>query len=252
MAEIIRERQATRGDVLVVIGGGAGGERLAESYRDDGKPVIALSADLGAYSQDGQGGGSALHAAALSEPERYFRLRDGAGDAAGRLAGLRLDADTSVHTLAAAIADLIDDLRPPTAFYVRLLDTAQSEYPAVERFFRAVVDPVISERGFSPREIGRERPEAAFMNVEIFAAIHRAALVVVDLTAVRPNCTMELGYALGRHRRFVVSARSGTKLPFDGDKLPTYAWDDAFDIDLQRQTYRDWLDRYSELPPIVK
>jgi len=251
MAEIIREQQAIRGDVLVVIGGGAGGERLADVYRDDGKPVIALNADLGAYSEDGQGGGKALHARALNEPTHYFRLQNGTGDAAGRLAGLRLDTDNNIDALAAATADLIEDLRPPTAFYVRLLDTAQPEYSAVERFFREVVDPVVTERGFTPREMGRERPEAAFMNVEIFAAIHRAGLVVVDLTAVRPNCTMELGYALGRRRRFVISARAGTKLPFDEDKLPTFPWDDAVGVDLQREAYRDWLDHYSELPPII-
>jgi hypothetical protein len=70
--------------------------------------------------------------------------------------------------------------------------------------------------------MGRARPESAFMNTEIFEALHRAALVVVDLTGVRPNCTMELGYALGRRRRYVISAQTGTKLPFDEDKLPTY------------------------------
>ncbi len=76
------------------------------------------------------------------------------------------------------------------------------------------------------------------MNVEIFAALHRAALVVVDLTGVRPNCTMELGYALGRRRRFVISAQTGTKLPFDEDKLPTYFWDDAGAVDERRKAYR--------------
>jgi hypothetical protein len=63
------------------------------------------------------------------------------------------------------------------------------------------------------RPVGRGRPVAAFMNVEIFAGLHRGGLVVVDLTGVRPNCTMELGYALGRRRRYVISAEKGTKLP---------------------------------------
>jgi hypothetical protein len=92
---------------------------------------------------------------------------------------------------------------------------------------------------------------AAFMNVEIFAGLHRGGLVVVDLTGVRPNCTMELGYALGRRRRYVISAEKGTKLPFDQDKLPTYFWYDGGTVDERRRAYRDWLDRHSELPPIV-
>jgi hypothetical protein len=68
---------------------------------------------------------------------------------------------------------------------------------------------VIVERGFTPREMGRQTPETALMNAEIFNVLHRAALVVVDLTAMRTNCLMELGYALGRRRRFVISAQDG-------------------------------------------
>jgi hypothetical protein len=251
MAGIIRERQLARGDVLLVLSGGAGGEHLAELYRDEGKPVIALHAELGALNEDGRGGGTALHERSLTDPDAFFRLRDGVGNAAGRLSALRLDATTDFEELAQRTCDLIDDLRPPTAFFVRLLDTSASEYLAVERFFRDVVDQVVTLRGFTPREMGRGRPETAFMNVEIFAALHRAALVVVDMTGVRPNCTMELGYALGRRRRFVISAQTGTKLPFDEDKLPTYFWDGAGTVDERRQAYLDWLDRYGELPPLV-
>ena len=60
---------------------------------------------------------------------------------------------------------------------------------------------------------------------------------------------MELGYALGRRRRFIVSAQVGTKLPFDEDKLPTRFWADSDPDDARRQSYTDWLDRYAELPP---
>jgi nucleoside 2-deoxyribosyltransferase len=131
------------------------------------------------------------------------------------------------------------------------LASEEPEYPAVERFFRDVVDPVIVERGFTPREMGRETPKTAFMNAEIFNVLHRAALVVVDLTAMRTNCLMELGYALGRQRRFVISAQDGTHLGFDHDNLPTYFWEDVGTVDERRAAYRVWLDLYSDLPPIV-
>lgn len=252
MAGIIRERQVAYGDVLLVLSGGAGAEHLAYLYRDDGKPVIALHAELGALNEDGRGGGTALHERALAAPDDFFRLRDGAGGAAGRLSALRLDAATDVAMVAQTTADLIDDLRPPAAFFVRLLDSSVPEYPAVERFFRDVVDEVVTLRGFTPREMGRGRPETAFMNVEIFEGLHRAGLVVVDVTGVRPNCTMELGYALGRRRRFVISAQAGTKLPFDEDKLPTYFWEDAGAVDERRRAYLDWLDCYGDLPPIIE
>jgi hypothetical protein len=252
MAGIIRERQVAAGDVLIVLSGGAGGEHLAQLYRSEGKPVIPLNAQLGASQRDGSGGGTVLHARALETPNDFFTLREDVGSAAARLNALNLDAATDVDALAAATVALIDDLRPPTAFYVRLLAPGEPEYPAVERFFRDVVDPVIVERGFTPREMGRETPEMAFMNAEIFNVLHRAALVVVDLTAMRTNCLMELGYALGRRRRFVISAQDGTRLGFDHDKLPTYFWNDADTIDERRVSYREWLDLYSDLPPIVE
>lgn len=251
MAGIIRERQVQRGDILLVLGGGAGGEHLAELYRDEGKPVIPIWTELGAFNEDGRGGSRALHEQALGDPAKYFRVREGAGSGAGRLSALRLESGTDPASLAALAANLIDDLKPPTAFFVRLLDASDGGYNAVERFFRDVVDQVVVERGFTPREMGRDKPEAAFMNVEIFTGIHRARLVVVDLTGMRPNCTMELGYALARRRRIVISARKGTRLIFDEDKLPTYFWDDGGTVEQRRSAYRDWLDQYSELPPIV-
>jgi hypothetical protein len=250
MAGLIRERQVSRGDALLVIGGGAGAEHLAELYLDEGKPVIPVFTDLGAFNNDGNGGSKYLHGLALPAPDRFLRLREGMGSAAGRLSELRLSAETDTRALAAATLELLNSLRPRAAFYVRLLAIDHLESQAVEQFFREVVDLAIEERGFTPHEMGRGRPEAAFMNVEIFEGIHRAGLVVVDLTGLRPNCMMELGYALGRTRRIVISARHGTKLTFDQDKLPTYFWD-VNDGPDRLAKYLEWFDRHSELPPVV-
>jgi hypothetical protein len=60
---------------------------------------------------------------------------------------------------------------------------------------------VIVERGFTPREMDRETPETAFVNAEIFNVLHRAALVVVDLTAMRTNCLMSAPYPPQVRRR---------------------------------------------------
>jgi len=252
MAGIIRERQVQHGDMLLVLGGGAGSEHLAELYRDEGKPVIPIWTELGAYNEDGSGGSRALHEQALDAPAKFFALRTGVGSEAARLSSLRLTLDADPTSLAGEVATLIGDLKPPTAFFVRLLDTDDPDYPPVERFFRDVVDDVVSEHGYTTLEMGRGKPEAAFMNVEIFTAVHRASLVIVDLTGMRPNCTMELGYALARRRRVVISAKAGTELIFDADKLPTYFWEDIGPVDERRTAYRNWLDQYSELPPVVE
>ncbi len=252
MAGVIRERQVRRGDLLLAVGGGAGVEHLAALYRDDGKPVIPIHAEIGALSNDGNGGSRFLHERALADVGAFIHLRDEAGSAAARLSSLRLTASTNIETLAGEIISLIADLRPRTAFYVRLLATDHPDFASVERFFREVVDVVVVERGFTPREMGRSQPEVAFMNVEIFEALHRAGLVAVDLTGVRPNCMMELGYALARRRAVLISAKKGTELPFDSDKLPVFVWNDARSPADGTTQYREWLDRFGDLPPIVE
>jgi hypothetical protein len=252
MAGLIRDHQLLHGDILLILGGGAGAELLARQYREDGKPVIPIHAEIGAFNNDGNGGSRYLHEKALTEVDTFFRLRDGAGDAVSRLSGLRLTANCDPEALAAATAELIADLRPRPAFYVRLLDESHDDFGAVESFFREVVDPVVEAKGFSPAEIGMHPPEDAFMNVEIFRLLHYASLVIVDLTGVRPNCTMELGYALGRHRRVVISALDGTHLPFDSDKLPTFTWNAGASSGQETSRYLEWFDRHVDYPPLVE
>lgn len=252
MASIIRQRQLLRGDVFIALGGGAGVEHLADLYSEDGKPVLPIWSELGSLNADGSGGGRLLHERALADPERFFRLRDGSGSAAGRLTALRLTRDADAAQLAHAVVGILADLRPPPAFYVRLLATDHVDYPCVEQFFREVVDPVVVQRGFTPLEMGRDRPQHAFMNVEIYEGLHRAGLVVVDLTGVRPNCMLELGYALGRRRRIVISAAQGTQLPFDTDKLPTYLWNWEGTPRERAGAFSSWLDKYIDLPPLVE
>ena len=200
----------------------------------------------------GNGGGSYLHSRALSDTGAFFELRDGVGSAAARLAALQIRTADEPPSVAAAVESLIIDLKPPRAFYVRLLARKLNEFEPVEAFFRQVVDPVVKAKGFTPYEIGRDRPLAAFMNTEIFEGLHRAALVVADLTGVRPNCTMELGYALARRRRVVISAMADTPLPFDSDKLPTHFWNPDQSSVARQEAFRTWLERHLDMPPLVR
>lgn len=251
MAGIIRERQLSYGDILVVLGGGAGVEHLAELYWRDGKPVVPVWAQLGAFNDDGSGGSQALHEKALGDPGALFRLAPGAGGDTARLQTLRLEAESDPSSLAEATLRMLEDLMPPSAFYVRLLDPSNRDHAAVEWFFSEVVTPAISERGYAPVQMGLGTPESMFMNVEIFRRLHRAGVVLVDLTGMRPNCTMELGYALGRPRRVVISAQEGTKQIFDSDKLPTHFWACSENATACVADYLDWFDRYVEVGPLV-
>ena len=251
MGGIIRQNQARQADVLVAVGGGAGVEHLAQIYFEEGKRVIPINCAIRGLSGDGVGGSQRMHEIALgNEGVEFFQLRDGAGGAAARLAALRIDAACDPEVIGTRTAELVRDLRPTIAFYVRLVAKDHDRYSAVERFFRRTIDPTVETLGFRPHEVGRSDPLAAFLNVEIFGGIHRAGLVVVDLTGNRPNCLMELGYALARERRLVLSAERGTELAFDSDKLPVFFWDDGPSADEQLK-YLDWARRFMTIPPIV-
>lgn len=246
----IRTRQAARGDILVAVGGGAGTEHLAEMYMDEGKSVIPIKADLGSIVNDGNGGSSALHARAMTDCSPFFVLRDGAGSPVTRLSALVIQHDSDCEVLSTDVSTIIANLKPPIAFYVRLVAPDHPDFAAVEGFFRQAVDPIVSEKGFTRHEVGTDPPTNAFMNVEIFQTIYKAGLVVVDLTGLRPNCFMELGFALGRHRRVLISAKDGTSLPFDPDKLPTFFWSDLPDLTTQVAAFRTWFERHLDMPPV--
>jgi hypothetical protein len=119
---------------------------------------------------------------------------------------------------------LVAALDRPRAFYTRLLNPGKSEYAAVEKFFREVVDPVIDSMGFQRIEVGTDPAQTGFINTDIFEALHFSSAAVVDITGERPNCFIELGYALGRKRRVIVTAMTGTSLPFDQQAIPCFFW----------------------------
>ena len=242
MGGVLREEQVRRGDVLVALGGGAGVEHLGALYRDEGKPIVPVRADIGAINADGNGGSSYLHAQALHDPDGFAP-----GTGAARLAMLTLDAEPGA--LAATTLEAISAIEPPRAFYVRLLSSTHNEWAAVEAFFRETVDRVVVAAGYTPHEVGRADPLAAFLNVEIFEGLHRAGVCIVDLTGVRPNCLMELGYALGRRRRVIVTAKADTRLPFDADKLPTFLWSERRS---ERDRFGEWFAHALNLPPLVE
>jgi hypothetical protein len=248
---LIRVEQANAGEVLLTVGGGAGVEHLANLYAQSGRSIIPLDFDIGASRGDDVVGGAGLAARALRSPSNFLRLPNGV-PAAGRLAGLSTrDEGRTADVLAERVVQLVRELEPPQCFYVRLLDSSLPAFVEVERFFREAVDPVVAALGFARFEMGRDEPEYAWMNDEIFARLYFSSLVVVDLTELRPNCLAELGYALGRAQRVIITARDGTKPPFDLDKIPWFFWDaDAVSEEL-RTRLAAHVQLHSSRPPLV-
>lgn len=247
-----REMQARQGDILIALSGGQGVEHLAQTYAMSGKPVIPLDLNLGSSTNDGSGGAAKLATETLARPERLLKTADmeAAADLLSRTS--TRNGDTPVLEVVSAVERLILALEPPAAFYVRMLDESDPEFEHVERFFRHVVDPTVEKLGYSRSEMGRDTTGQAWMNKAIFDALHHSSLVVVDLTGLRNNCFMECGYALGCHLPVMLTARKGTRLPFDASAIDCHFWDDGPRDEPRIFEFERYWRRNKDRPPLVE
>jgi hypothetical protein len=154
--------------------------------------------------------------------------------------------------VAQVVINLVRALESPTAFSVRLLNPAVPEYSAVERFFRQVVDPLVERFGYQAVEMGHGENAFAWMNEAIFTSLHYCAVAVVDLTGLRNDCFMELGYALGRAKRVMLTAQAGMKLSFDSQALECHFWEDSAHDPARILSFRNYWRRNMNRPPLVK
>jgi len=253
-AALLRQRQAAFGDAIVILGGGTGVEHSAELYLSRRKPVVPFDLAIGASRGDGTGGAPRLARQARAEPKRFLRF--GPAFAATEGAALAEIATRGGTVPAIDIADrtigLLRKIARPDAFYVRLLNAKHSKFNAVESFFRNVVDPVVEEAGMGRVEIGTDKSDHAFINVAIFESLHFASLAIVDVTGERPNCFIELGYALGNANRVLVTAEEGTKLAFDQEMIPCHFWNASDPLLDSKNALVEFWKRHINRPPIVK
>jgi hypothetical protein len=249
---IRRGRLAQLGDILVAISGGQGVEQLAIEYSSKGKPVIPLDIQVGASARDGSGGASRLFDRALAQPDDFFRVTDGESPAELLERTRTKNGDVSVSEVVAAIIRLLNALTPPRVFYVCLLNTKIAEYKSVERFFRSTVDQLVRELGYEQLQMGIGKNEFAWMNQAIFDSLHHSSVVLVDLTGLRPNCFMELGYALGNRQRVIVTARDDTRISFDAFALEAFQWSDSEDLAERIDRFRAHWERNINMPTLVR
>lgn len=248
----MRELQAREGNLLVTLGGGAGVEHLAELYVGRRRPVIPLDARIGASRNDGTLGGEGLARLALTEPKRFFQLRM-SGTEAARLAAVSTRGGAAdPHIVVERLVALVDDLIPPTAFFVRLVKRDHTDFRSVESFFRDVIEPVAEAEGYRRHEVGTDETRGPFMNVEIFEELHYSPLVIADLTGLRPNCMMELGYALRGEGKVLITTKRGTEAPFDPAAMPWYFWQDDLEDAARRAAFEEYWRRNINRPPLVR
>jgi hypothetical protein len=253
-AVFLRQRQAQFGDALVILGGGTGVEHSADLYMARRRPVLPLDLALGASRDDGTGGGLRLSKQSRAEPHRFLRFGPaamGTEGAALSSIGTR-DGNAVSGEIAERLSTILSKVVRPDAFYVRLLRPDHSKFSLVESFFRDVVDPVVAEAGLSRVEMGTDRTEHAFMNVAIFESLHFSSAVIVDVTGERPNCFIELGYALRNTNRVLVTAEEGTNLPFDQQAIPCHFWKVGDPAPDRQKAFSEFWQRNIDRPQIIK
>jgi len=247
-----RARLAQLGDILIGVSGGQGVEQVAIEYSSMGKPVVPLDIHIGASQRDGSGGASRLFDRALARPNDFFRVADSVSPAEILERTRTHDGDTPAREVVAAIMNLLHALTPPRVFYVRLLNDVIPEYASVEGFFRTTVDDLVKELGYEPLQMGIGKNEFAWMNQAIFDSLHHSSVVLVDLTGLRPNCFMELGYALGNRQRVIVTARDDTRISFDAFALEAFQWSESEDSAKRIDRFRTHWERNINMPTLVR
>ncbi|MCX8252695.1 hypothetical protein RHAL1_P00024 (plasmid) [Beijerinckiaceae bacterium RH AL1] len=249
MASKRMEAQARFGDILLTVGGGEGVLFLANLYHDAGRPVVPLNAPVCAPDT----GARRLFAFGLSstQAQRLFQATGVTPHA--WINRINFRSTKPVAERVTGVIDLLEALEPPKAFVVRLMDRDHEDFADVEAFFSTVVQPVIEgELGYKLIVIdGRQPYEHARIDQEIFAKLHRSSVVLADITGARPNCFLELGYALGRGLPTMLMAKEGSQHPFDIYTLSGLRWKTSGTLDDRRRLFRKHWDAIRNRPPLV-
>lgn len=244
------EAQARFGDILVALGGTEGVLYLANLYHDAGKPIVPLNLPLCPETT----GARRLYNFGLtsSQTRRLFQIADD-GDAHDWINKIRFPSRQSVSDRVSVLIELLESLDKPKAFAVRLLNPELDDFADVQTFFDTVVQPVIeNELGYRLVVIdGRQSYDHSRIDQEIFAKLHRSSIVLADITGARPNCFLELGYALGRGLPTMVMAREGSSLPFDITTFSGLHWKTSGTADDRRRAFREHWQAIRNRPSLV-
>ena len=244
------EAQARFGDVLIALGGDEGVLYLANLYHDAGKPIVPLNLPLCAETK----GARRLYAFGLASAQtsRLFQIADN-GDAHDWINRISFPRRQANSDRVAALIDLLESLERPKAFAVRLLNPDHEDYVSVQDFFDVVAKPVLEdELGYRLIVIdGRQTYDHARIDQEIFAKLHRSSVVIADITGTRPNCFLELGYALGRGLPTIVTVREGASLPFDIATFAGHHWKTTANADERRRAFREHWNAIRNRPTLV-
>jgi len=135
-----------------------------------------------------------------------------------------LNQDTkNVGRLAADVLSLAERIVMPRTVFPILPFTP--EYRDVNTSYRDVCTELSFEFGGLLDSETTER-----IIPRILEGIRRAALLIADVSEMRPNVFYELGFAQGLGKQVILTAKRGITLPFDLTDVPVIYWDTQEDL----------------------
>ena len=231
------------------LAGATGYSFLANLYHDAGKPVVPLNFALCAPTE----GSLKLFNLGLSRSEASRLFRASGRNAHAWMNRINHTHRTPVSKRVDDVLKLLEAIERPKAFAVRLLNTTHDEFNVVDTFYQEVAKSFVEdELGYKLVVIDGKQPyEYARIDEEIFRKLHRSSFVIADLTGSRPNCYLELGYALGRGLKTMVTAKAGTKHPFDITTLAAHYWEPDGTQNARIDALREHWTAIENRPPLV-
>ena len=252
MASKRMEEQSRWGDILIAIGGDEGVLYLANRYHEAGKPIIPLNLPLCEKSK----GARKIFSHGLSNGSKQLFETSKEKDEDTWLNLINFPERKPTLEILPTLIKLLESLNRPKAFAVRLLDSDDSDdtdFNDVDFFFETVVEPVISEElryDLVTIDLNHVH-ESASIGQEIFRNLHKSSIAICDITGGRPNCFIELGYALGRNIPTILTARKGTEHPFDVKLFSAHHWDPNENIGEKKLSFQKHLKTVENRKPLV-
>lgn len=242
----LRQLQSSMADLLITLGGRKGIDHSVDLFIQKRKPVISLNLPLGFTEM-----ASEYHFTRTCEkPVDYIEFPESYNFVA-QFSLLNLSMNPPVSSILIILNDIISNILPPKAFFIRLMNTEDPNYDEVESYFRDVVDPVIEKMDYRRFECGLDESREPFMNIEIFENLHFSSLAFTDLTSLRNNCFLELGYSIGQQKKYIITAKKGTKLPFDTKMIYCHFWDLKNGILKEREKLADFIKHHINKKPLI-
>lgn len=208
--------QVEQADVVVLVGGFEGTFRAAHWAEFKRKPLLPFAAFGGAAAE--------IYQRELNDFDKKY---------SGRMKRLEFQQLNSIKDWADHATDIVALAEKVAQSRYVLAVMSYADRPDLKDTY-GTFRRVCEKLGYACERI-TEKNAATRILPGILESIRRAAFIIVDLTDLRPNVFYELGYADGLGRKFIVTAKKGTELPFDVKDIPVIFWESQEELgeDLQ-------------------